>query len=94
MERNYIMLFGMAVEILPRPLEKMVTSMKFNEVVLIGSLHLGADSEDLQLGAMRFDRDLRSIISSLSSQIAYGDVREKFARLQQIAILVNLDHVS
>ena len=43
---------------------------------------------------MRFDRDLRSIISSLSSQIAYGDVREKFARLLQIAILVNLDHVS
>ena len=54
----------------------------------------GAHSEDLQLGAMRFDRDLRSIMSSLSSQIAYGDVREKFARLQQIAILVNLDHVS
>ena len=50
MERNYIMLFGMAVEILPRPLEKMVTSMKFNEVVIIGSLYLfifGANSENL-----------------------------------------------
>lgn len=43
---------------------------------------------------MRFDRDLRSIISYLSSQVAYGDVREKFARLQQISILVNLDHAS
>ena len=32
MERNYAMVFGMAVELLPRPLEKMTTSMKFNEV--------------------------------------------------------------
>jgi len=32
MERNYAMVFGMAVEMLPRPLEKMTTSMKFNEV--------------------------------------------------------------
>ncbi|KAF8327057.1 COG4 transport protein-domain-containing protein [Amanita rubescens] len=75
MERNYAMVFGMAVEMLPQPLEKMTTSIKFNE-----------------LGAMRFDRDLRSIISYLSSQVAYGDVREKFSRLQQISILVNLDH--
>lgn len=40
MERNYTMLFGMAVETLPRPLEKMVMSMKFNEVELIGSLFI------------------------------------------------------
>ena len=50
MDRNYTLLFGMAVETLPRPLEKMVTSMKFNEVVIIGSLYLfifGANSENL-----------------------------------------------
>ena len=34
MERNYTMLFVMAVEILPWPLEKMAMSTKFNEVAL------------------------------------------------------------
>jgi hypothetical protein len=46
-----------------------------------------------QLGAVRFDRDLRAITTYLSSQTAFGDVREKFVRLQQIATLLNLDHV-
>lgn len=44
-----------------------------------------------QLGAIRFDRDLRAITTYLSSQTAFGDVREKFLRLQQIATLLNLD---
>ena len=47
----------------------------------------------LQLGAVRFDRDLRAITTYLSSQTAFGDVREKFVRLQQIATLLNLDQV-
>jgi hypothetical protein len=46
-----------------------------------------------QLGAVRFDRDLRAITTYLSSQTAFGDVREKFVRLQQIATLLNLDQV-
>jgi hypothetical protein len=46
-----------------------------------------------QLGAIRFDRDLRAITTYLSSQTAFGDVREKFVRLQQIATLLNLDQV-
>jgi hypothetical protein len=46
-----------------------------------------------QLGAVRFDRDLRAITTYLSSQTAFGDVRSKFVRLQQIATLLNLDHV-
>ncbi|EKM55831.1 uncharacterized protein PHACADRAFT_209352 [Phanerochaete carnosa HHB-10118-sp] len=44
-----------------------------------------------ELGAVRFDRDLRAITTYLSSQTAFGDVREKFLRLQQIATLLNLD---
>ncbi|KAI0029318.1 COG4 transport protein-domain-containing protein [Vararia minispora EC-137] len=44
-----------------------------------------------ELGAIRFDRDLRAIATYLSSQTAFGDVREKFVRLQQIATLLNLD---
>jgi len=44
-----------------------------------------------ELGAIRFDRDLRSITTYLSSQTAFGDAREKFVRLQQISTLLNLD---
>jgi len=44
-----------------------------------------------ELGAIRFDRDLRSIMTYLSSHIAFGDAREKFNRLQQISTLLNLD---
>ncbi|PSR75118.1 hypothetical protein PHLCEN_2v9303 [Hermanssonia centrifuga] len=44
-----------------------------------------------ELGAIRFDRDLRAITTYLSSQTAFGDVREKFLRLQQISTLLNLD---
>ena len=43
-----------------------------------------------QLGAIRFDRDLRAIIGHLS----VGDARDKFTRLQQVSTLLNLDEVS
>ncbi|KAH7889814.1 COG4 transport protein-domain-containing protein [Phlebopus sp. FC_14] len=45
-----------------------------------------------ELGAIRFDRDLRSIMTYLSGQTAFGDMREKFVRLQQISSLLNLDN--
>jgi len=41
---------------------------------------------------VRFDRDLRSIMAYLSSQTIFGDIREKFVRLQQISSLLNLDN--
>jgi len=44
-----------------------------------------------ELGAIRFDRDLRTISGYLSSQVELGDAREKFQRLQQISTLLNLD---
>jgi len=44
-----------------------------------------------ELGAIRFDHDLRSVTAYFSSQTAFGDVREKFTRLQQISTLLNLD---
>ena len=39
--------------------------------------------------------DLGPIVMStyLSSQTAFGDVRDKFVQLQQIGMLLNLDHV-
>ncbi|KAH7921493.1 COG4-domain-containing protein [Leucogyrophana mollusca] len=45
-----------------------------------------------ELGAIRFDRDLRSIMAYLSSQTVFGDIRDKFVRLQQISALLNLDN--
>jgi len=44
-----------------------------------------------ELGAIRFDRDLRFILTFLTSQISLSDARERFQRLQQISTLLNLD---
>jgi len=44
-----------------------------------------------ELGAIRFDRDVRSISSYLTSQTSFGDAREKLQRLQQIGTVLNLD---
>ncbi|KAF8177334.1 hypothetical protein K438DRAFT_60449 [Mycena galopus ATCC 62051] len=47
-----------------------------------------------ELGAIRFDRDLRAITAYLSSQTAFADAREKFLRLQQLSTMLNPDSVS
>ncbi|KZT66808.1 COG4-domain-containing protein [Daedalea quercina L-15889] len=73
-ENNYRLLFGLALDVLVRPWERFVSTLRYSE-----------------LGAIRFDQDLRAITSYLSSQTAFGDVREKFVRLQQISQLLNLD---
>ncbi|GAA6000376.1 hypothetical protein JCM10207_007985 [Rhodosporidiobolus poonsookiae] len=46
-----------------------------------------------ELGALRLDRDIRTILSFLSSQASFasGSLRESFSRLQQIATLLTLD---
>lgn len=46
-----------------------------------------------ELGALRFDKDVRSITTFLSSQSSLP-VRDKFTRLQQISYVLNLDTVS
>lgn len=73
-ESNYRLFFGLALDVLIRPWEKLVMGLRYSE-----------------LGAIRFDHDLRSITTHLSSQTAFGDVREKFVRLQHISTLLNLD---
>ncbi|CAK5279533.1 unnamed protein product [Mycena citricolor] len=45
-----------------------------------------------ELGAIRFDRDLRAILTYLSTHTAFGDAREKFVRLQQLSTILNLDN--
>lgn len=73
-ESNYRLFFGLTLDVVLRPWEKYILTLKFTE-----------------LGAIRFDRDLRSITTYLASQTAFGDAREKFVRLQQISTLLNLD---
>ncbi|CAA7270154.1 unnamed protein product [Cyclocybe aegerita] len=73
-EGNYRLFIGLVLDVLLRPWEKYVMSLKYTE-----------------LGAVRFDRDLRAIIAYLASQTTFGDIREKFVRLQQISTLLNLD---
>ena len=68
-------------------------TLKYSEVwisLLNTDFSLNVDD---QLGAIRFDRDLRAITTYLFAQTAFGDVREKFVRLQQISTLINLDTV-
>jgi len=56
----------------------------------LGKVH--CESQIYRVGCHTLDRDLRSAIAYLSSQTAFGDAREKFVRLQQIATLLNLDN--
>ena len=93
-DNNYRLFFGLALDVVLRPWEKLLMGLRFTEV---GSRLPGTILclvRRPQLGAIRLDRDLRSISTFLSSQTAFGDAREKFIRLQQISTLLNLDRVS
>lgn len=46
----------------------------------------------LQLGGLQLDRDLRSLLGYLSSLTPWP-VRDKFARLSQIATILSLEKV-
>ncbi|KAF9459574.1 COG4 transport protein-domain-containing protein [Collybia nuda] len=72
---NYRLFFGLTLDVVLRPWEKIVMGLRFTE-----------------LGAVQFDRDLRSITAYLTTQTAFGDTREKFVRLQQMSTLLNLDN--
>lgn len=83
---NFEQYFGLCVENVVRPWERLLLStgvdgMRFTE-----------------LGTLRFDKDWRSIVKHLSSTYVSSssarggsEVRDKFARLQQIAYVLSLD---
>lgn len=68
--------------------------LRFLRLSLTDAPSLSLSLFSSQLGALRFDRDLRSIANFLSSQTAFGGSREKFIRLQQISTVLNLGSVS
>lgn len=93
-ENNYRLFTGLVLDVLLKPWEKYVMSMKYTEVRGLNSIREELDyNRTLQLGAVRFDRDLRAVMAYLTSQTIFGDIREKFVRLQQISTLLNLDSV-
>jgi conserved oligomeric Golgi complex subunit 4 len=94
-EGNYRTFFGMAIEMLVKPWEKMLGIMKFTEVRVCHFFDNKVYSDILsQLGAVRLDRDIRAVVGYLSSQATFGNAREKFQRLFQVSTLLNLDAVS
>ena len=109
-DANYQSFFGMTVESFVRPWEKYVMGMRFSEVCsppyfdsfTHPSSHqlepqwrpVDLNLADIQLGAIRYERDVRSIANYLSTQTTFGGARDKFTRLQQISTVLNLDAVS
>lgn len=77
-DSNYRLFFGLVLDVLLKPWEKMVMTFKYSD-----------------LGAIRFDRDIRSVMGYLSSSSTnaafFGDARQKFGRLQQMSTVLNLD---
>ncbi|KAI8801437.1 COG4 transport protein-domain-containing protein [Cladochytrium replicatum] len=47
-----------------------------------------------ELGALRFDKDVRDVTSHSTSETSWPTARDKFARMNQIATLLNIDSVS
>lgn len=47
----------------------------------------------LQLGGLQFDKELRALVGYLSS-VTTWTIRDKFARLTQMATVLNLEKVS
>jgi len=60
-------------------------SLRYEKVVLKSTFN--------RLGGLQFDKELRSLIQYLTS-ITEWTVRDKFARLSQIATILNLEKVS
>lgn len=89
-ESNYRILFGLIVSGIVRPWEATIRGLKFTEVSSVVFLSRSMFTCSTQLGALRYDRDLRTIVSYLSAQtpLGVGQLRDSFARLQQIASLL------
>lgn len=52
--------------------------------------HLVLQMTFTELGALRFDKDVRGVLTMLSEQAPWG-IRDKFLRLQQVSYVLNMD---
>lgn len=94
-EENWETYLRLCIDSVVRPWEKQAMSMQYSEVSHLERLLFVEEDGKLtlclvQLGALRFDKDLRALSNHLSNQSNTGGLREKFARLTHISYLVNL----
>ena len=83
MENNYRLFFGLALDVLIRPWEKLVLGQKYNEVLFL----LFARDLFLILINISFTLSLRSLVPSVSIAI-YGRSRRIFLRKPPLATCV------
>lgn len=103
---NYQFIFTLAINVLARLWENQLKSMKFGSpsgktsgMRTIGDNNAQGEDEEFEgenFGALRFDKDLRGVNSFLSNQTPYGVsvLRDSFARLHQISMLLSVETVS
>jgi hypothetical protein len=98
---NYQFIFTLAIGVLARLWENQLKSMKFGSpsstTTTNGQSTMDEDGfMPENYGALRFDRDLRNINSFLSNQTPYGVsvLRDSFARLHQISMLLSVETAS
>ncbi|CAG8495188.1 1950_t:CDS:10 [Paraglomus brasilianum] len=75
---NYNHIMTLIMDSTINMLEKTISATKFNQA---------------SLGALRFDKDLRAVLSYFTRNVQ-GPVRDKFTRLNQISMLLNLEVLS
>ena len=78
-ESNFSSLIQLCVDMFVKEWERMVTS---------------SSNRFNALGAIRFDKDLRNVSSYLNNLLPMGTVRDRFVRLVQISLLVNMESAS
>ncbi|UZJ54465.1 hypothetical protein CBS101457_003785 [Exobasidium rhododendri] len=73
-------------------LENWETMLRLSiETIVTGWEEWVMNAKYSELGALCFDKDVRSLTNFLSSQSNLGGLRDRFARLTHISYLVNLD---
>ena len=75
--------------------ETAIVALKFNRVCTQGTdiiPHHTMLMHGPQLGGMQLDKDIRMIVGYMAS-LTQWSIRDKFARLSQIALLLNLEQV-
>ncbi|CAO1618765.1 unnamed protein product [Jaminaea pallidilutea] len=90
-ESNFEEYLNLCIEAFVRPLEKTIISSSGSTTA--ATTTTGASTwRFTELGALRFDKDWRGLVAYLSEQATpSGEVRDKFARIQQIAYVLSLD---
>lgn len=82
-EGNFEMYFALCVEHVVRPWERMLLGTVSGGGSGTSGGGVGGEMRFTELGALRFDKDWRSVAKYLSDQTTSAEVRDKFARLQQ-----------